>query len=210
MCMTKCVLIIFVLFMVMPSMWAQPTKSFASHVRKSCGRDLVERVERICRNRGGHMTYTRAHRIRRGIVDECCMNKCADHHIYAYCSNNKANSEPKSEPMLEIPAALTMDLVVDESRVPAASRIMMDNENENTIPLESGVTSAPVERFTLSPDHRYHDIIVKNNVDTEYVNRLIKTLPYSSNDFQVGTVPPEYMISRYIPSRARTVSNYQY
>lgn len=198
----------FVLFVVIPSMWTLPTKPFATLARKSCGRDLVERVDRICRSRGGHMTYTRAHRIRRGIVDECCMNKCADHHIFAYCSNNKPSSEPRSEPLLEIPVALTMDLEVAESRVPAVSRLVM--ENENAIPLESGVTSAPVEKFTLSPDHRYHEIIVKNNVDSEYVNRLIKTLPYSSNDFQVGTVPPEYMISRYIPSRARTVANYQY
>lgn len=208
MCMTKCVLIMFVLFVVLPSLWALPTKHLASHARKSCGRDLVERVDRICRSRGGHMTYTRAHRIRRGIVDECCMNKCADHHIYAYCSNNKPNSEPNSE-MLDLPAALTMDLEVAESRVPAVSRIMMDDEN--TIPLEP-VTNAPppVERFTMSPNQRYHDnIIVKNNVDSEVVNRIIKTLPHNSNDFQVGTVPPELMRGYVnIPSRARIVTNY--
>lgn len=194
-------------------MWALPTKPIGSYVKKSCGRDLVERVDRICRSRGGHMTYTRAysgahgHRIRRGIVDECCMKKCADHHIYAYCSNNKPNNEPKTEPLLQT-FVQTIDFDVDDSRVPAASRLVMDNDN--AIPVEFGSTSAPVEKFTLSPDQRYHDIYVKNNVDSEFVNRLIKTLPYSSNDFQVGTVPPEYMISRYIPSRARTFENYQY
>lgn len=197
MCMTKCVLIMFVLSVVMPSVWALPTKHFAPQVRKSCGRDLVERVDRICRSRGGHMTYTRAHRIRRGIVDECCMNKCADHHIYAYCSNNKPNAEPKSE-TLEIPVSLTMDLEVAESRVPAVltSRLVMDDEN--TIPLDPVTNAPPVERITLSPDYRYHNIIVRNNVDSEVVNRIIKTLPHNSNEFQVGTVPPELM-SRYIP-----------
>lgn len=186
---------------MIPSMWALPAKSHGSHIRKSCGRDLVERVDRICRSRGGHMTYTRAHRFRRGIVDECCMNKCADHHIHAYCSNNKSNTELKSEPLPETSAALTMDLEM-------ANRFEMDSEN--AIPVESAVTSAPIEKFTLSPNHRYHDIIVKNNVDSEVVNRLIKTLPYNSNAFQVGTVPPEYMISRYIPSRVRIVRNYGY
>lgn len=186
-------------------MWALPAKPHAPYVRKSCGRDLVERVDRICRSRGGIMTYTRARRSRRGIVNECCMNKCADHHIYAYCSNK----EPISEPLPETSAALTMDLGKDEaSHIPAASRLEMDSEN--AIPIEPEVTSAPIEKFTSSPDHRYHDIIVTNNVDPETVNRLIKTLPHSSNDFQVGTVPPEYMMSRYIPSRVRTVSNYRY
>lgn len=206
MCMTKCVLIMFVLSMVMPSLWALPTKPFSSHMRKSCGRDLVERVDRICRSRGGHMTYTRAHRARRGIVDECCMNKCADHHIYAYCSNNKPKTDPKSE-MLEIPVSLTMDLEVAESRVPAVLTSQLVMDSENVIPLEPVTNGPPVEKYTFSPASRYHDIIVKNNVDSEVVNRIIKTLPHNSNEFQVGTVPPELM-SRYIPSRARIVSNY--
>lgn len=204
--MTKCVFIMFVLFVVMPSLWALPIKHFASHTRKSCGRDLVERVDRICRSRGGHMTYTRAHRFRRGIVDECCMNKCADHHIYAYCSNNKPNSEPKPE-LLEIPASLTIDLEAAESRVPAVMTSSLVMDDENTIPLEPVTNAPPVERFTLSPDYQFHNIIVRNNVDSEVVNRIIKTLPHNSNDFQVGTVPPDLM-SRYIPSRARIATNY--
>lgn len=195
--------------MVMPSLWALPTKPFASHMRKSCGRDLVHRVDRICRSRGGHMTYTRAHRFRRGIVDECCMKKCADHHIFAYCSNNKPSIEPKSD-MLEIPASLTMDLEVAESRVPAVMMSQLVMDNDNVIPLEPVTNAPPVERYTFSPDSGYHDsghIIVKDNVEPERVNRIIKTLPHSSNAFQVGTVPPDLM-SRYIPSRARIVSNY--
>lgn len=206
MCMTKSVLIMFVLSMVMPSLWALPTKPFALQMRKSCGRDLVERVDRICRSRGGHMTYTRAHRFRRGIVDECCMKRCADHHIFAYCSNNKPSIEPKSD-MLEIPASLTMDLEVAESRVPAVFTSQLVMDSENVIPLEPVTNGPPVERYTFSPDYGYHDIIVKDNVDSEKVNRIIKTLPHNSNVFQVGTVPPDLM-SRYIPSRARIVTNY--
>lgn len=210
-CMKQWVLLGFIIFMVIPSLCALPTRTHASHARKSCGRDLVERVDRICRSRGGHMTYTRAHRFRRGIVDECCMNKCADHHIFAYCSNE----QPKPEQFPETIAALTSDLNLEtaESRVPGASRLLLDsdNRNENVIPVEKPTTSSPIEKFTMSPNHRYHDIYVKKNVDSEFVNRLIKTLPHNSNpDFQVGTVPPEYLISRFIPSRARTTSSFHY
>lgn len=144
------------------------------------------------------MTYTRARRIRRGIVDECCMNKCADQDIHPYCSNTRSERESESEVLLENYPDLMMDLEVAESRAPVKSVIPSGVET---------VTSIPVERFTLGPDFQYRDIYVKSTVDSDFVNRLIKTLPHNSNDFQVGTVPPEY-ISGYIPSRARIVRNY--
>lgn len=191
-------LLILVLFVLLPSLQAQPTRTFGLAMRKTCGRDLVERVDRICSSRGGVMTYTKARRVRRGIVNECCMNKCADHHIYAYCSNDKSESD--SESVIENSPILTMDLEVAESRAPIAIENIMPSEVQS-------ITNAPVERITLGPDFQYRDIYVKSTVDSDFVNRLIKTLPHNSNDFQVGTVPPEY-ISGYIPSRARIVRNY--
>lgn len=187
---------------VMPSLWALPTKPFSVHMKKSCGRDLVERVDRICRSRGGHMTYTRAHRARRGIVDECCMKKCADHHIYAYCSNNKPSTESNSD-MLEIPTSLTMDLETVESRVPAVFTSQLVMDNDNVIPLEP-VTNAPL----VKKEYPKFQIIVKEGVKDEAVAQIMKHVPAQSNhDFQVGTVPPQLM-SRYIPSRARIITNY--
>lgn len=188
------------LVFVIPSLWAQPYKPFETVLRKSCGRDLVERIDQICQSRGGHMTITKARRSRRGIVNECCMKKCSDQHIYPYCSNNMHASEPDE---LETPDILTMDLEAAESRAPISMPL------KNVIPQNvETATSSPVEKITLGPDYRYHDIYVKSNVDSDYVNRLIKTLPLNSNDFQIGTVPPEYRISGYIPSRARIVRNY--
>lgn len=206
MCLKKW-MFIFVLFIVIQSMWAQPVKARPGNtIRKSCGRDLVERVDRICQSRGGHMTYTKARRVRRGIVNECCTNKCADHHIYAYCSNGKQDGQSgDSDSLLETPV-LTGDLDVAESRVPALYALDMQNAIQP-------ITESTVEKVTLEPDQRYHDyansnVYVNSNVDSEYVNQLIKKLPRNSNDFQVGTVPPEYRISRYIPSRVRIISNY--
>lgn len=152
------------------------------------------------------MTYTKARRVRRGIVNECCMNRCADHHIYAYCSNDKQDEESNdSDSLLETPV-LTVDLEVAESRVPALYTI----DTQNVIQPR---TESIIEKATPEPDQRYSDysnsnVYVNSNVDSEFVNQLIKTLPRNSNDFQVGTVPPEYRISRYIPSRVRIISNY--
>lgn len=98
--------------------------------RKSCGRALVERVQEICQNRGGHMTYTsaRAQRhVRRSIVNECCANKCADYQLYAYCSNDAevsssekaSESEPQgtqlndSQNMLEETTAMAVELTTE-------------------------------------------------------------------------------------------------
>lgn len=190
----KMFLFILVLVIVMPSLWAQPMKKIPiGGPRKSCGRDLVARVDRICQSRGGHMTYTRARRVRRGIVEECCANKCSDHHIYAYCSKSSDSDTSMERP---IPIEVIEPKFHEVRSVPV---IMPD------IP-----TEAPVEKVT--PDtplshYRYNDIYVKDNVNADFVEQIIKSLPSHSNDFQVGTVPPEFRSSRYIPSRVR-ISNY--
>lgn len=190
----KIFLLIVVLFIVMPSLWAQPMKKIPiGGPRKSCGRDLVARVDRICQSRGGHMTYTgRARRVKRGIVEECCANKCSDHHIYAYCSKSS-----DADSSIESPIPI-------EVMEPKFHEVRSVPEIQPEI-----ATEAPVERVTPdTPQHyRYNDIYVKDNVNADFVEQIIKSLPHHSNDFQVGTVPPEFRSSRYIPSRVR-ISNY--
>lgn len=208
----KTLLIVLVLFVVIPLMVAQPVK--IRIVRRTCGRDLVDRVNRICEDRGGHMTYTRVRRVRRGIVDECCMNICPDYHLYAYCSNDKQERVTKSsesESSIETPV-VPADLEVSESQAPESMALVssINTQNDITQTVDS-ITSSPNEKATVQPDHHGYSSqnIVMNsnsNIDSDYVQQLIKTLPYSSNDFQVGTVPPEYRIipKKYlIPSHAR-------
>lgn len=190
----KMILSVFVLFIVMPSLWAQPMKKIPiGGLRKSCGRDLVARVERICQSRGGHMTYTshRARRIRRGIVEECCANKCSDHHIYAYCSKSSDSDSSIESP---IPIEVIEPKFHEIRSVPDFQP-------------EIG-TEAPIEKVTQDSlqHYRYNDIYVKDNVDADFVEQIIKSLPHHSNDFQVGTVPPEFRSSRYIPSRVRILN----
>lgn len=181
-------LLIIVLFTVIPSYWAQPVKDV---LKRSCGSELALRVHRVCQNRGGHNTHFTARRFRRGIVNECCSNKCRDRDLYAYCSNGKSNGE--SSESVEVPAWPNDEniLNVAESRVSDVVNSRLQVITESTI---SKVTSE-------SP--RYHDVLVNGNVDTKRVDDIIKTLPRNSNDYQVGTVPPEYLMNRYIPSRAR-------
>ncbi|XP_031625439.1 uncharacterized protein LOC116342088 [Contarinia nasturtii] len=209
-------LLVIVLFSVITSLWAQPVKVkdgiSGFGLRKTCGRDLVARVDRICQSRGGHMTYTdtsrRSRRIRRGIVAECCTNKCADHHLYAYCSNDKYNT--KSSESIESPAWPNDILEVADSQVKPILQEVNSGMNAEMIteslPLSDGEVT--------SENPRYHDVLVNGNVDTKLVDRIIKTLPRNFNEYQVGTVPPEYQLpvsvkmSRYIPSRVRINSNY--
>ncbi|XP_055303455.1 uncharacterized protein LOC129569076 [Sitodiplosis mosellana] len=200
MCVMKKWLIVLVLLLFIdpiPSMWAQPVKVNGSEdggfgMRKSCGRELVARVDRICQSRGGHMTYTRARRVRRGIVNECCMNKCADHHIYAYCSNDKPERKPSdSDSLLKTP-------VVPREFI----RFISFQPNAET------VTNAPAGTVTTE-DPRYHDVFLNGNIDTKTLDEFLRTLSRNSNDYEVRTVPPEFqMNNRYIPSRARIISNY--
>lgn len=187
--------IVVVLFIVIPSMIsAQPAK--IRRVRKTCGRDLVDRVNKICESRGGHMTHTQVRRVRRGIVDECCTKVCLDHHIYAYCSNNPERSQTEtgeSETSIELPTGL-------EEAVRSSDIQNSIQRNVETI------TDSPIQQVTAESVHL--DIDINGNIDSEFVQRLIKRLPPPSNDFQVGTVPPEFRIlpKKYlVPSHVRLI-----
>lgn len=189
MCVKKWLLVILVLYVVMPSICGQPVKKNPiGAARKSCGRDLVVRVDRICQSRGGLRTYTRARRVRRGIVEECCANKCSDYHIYAYCSkSHESDSSYESPTPIEV-----IEQKFHETRSVPENTVQPNVATEATIDLQR---------------YGYNNIYVKDNVKPDFVEQIMKSLPQPSNDFQVGTVPPEFHNSRYIPSRIR-ISNY--
>lgn len=69
-------------------------------------------------------------------------------------------------------------------------------------------TATNAAEKVTTEDPRYHDVFLNGNVDTKTVDKIMKTLSRNSNDYQVGTVPPEFLMTRYIPSRARLISNY--
>lgn len=61
---------------------------------KSCGRDLTNRMGRICALRGGYRTSTSGRvRVRRGIVNDCCAKACTDKSLYGYCQNSNSDLE---------------------------------------------------------------------------------------------------------------------
>lgn len=212
-----CAKILVLSFVISSMCWAQPTKVNVGignsngdgllPVRKSCGRELVRRVDRVCQNRGGHMSYTRNRRVRRGIVNECCMNECADYHLYAYCSNDQQEMKSsKTDSSLEAPAfPIDSDLDVAESKASTKKPFFQSNAKS----VHVTATASSVDKINLPENPRYNnDVILNGNIDTEIVDQIMRALPRNSNDYQIGTVPPEYQISHYIPSRFRISTNY--
>lgn len=173
----------FVLLIVITSTLAQPIKAKKSSLRKSCGRVLVERLDSICKSRGGYLTHiNRAFpqkRVRRGIVDECCLNKCADHHMYAYCSNGRRKVKSSESDVSEsIEEPMPLDSQAPEIPLPEALALVRGTDEKNSIvETTTTTTEKPVE--TTTKDQRYH--------------------------FVIGTVPPEYQILPIVPSRSRII-----
>lgn len=197
-------LAVIMLMTIITTMQAKPLK-IKGFTRKSCGRDLVERVEHICQSRGGHMTYTKARRIRRGIVNECCANECTDHHIYAYCSNSKSDvkSTESNSMSSETPYQLNVDLEAFESRIPEPQALTRTMDNENSIEQTTQhITTTTTSTEIPTTDHHY-DVEVNKHFDSITLNRLLSSLPYNPNEFEVGTLPPEYRLAPFIPSRTR-------
>ncbi|XP_055371444.1 insulin-like growth factor I-A [Condylostylus longicornis] len=66
-------------------------------MRKSCGRNLSQRIYTICLSYGGICSFpTRVitrnhpnHRAKRRVVDECCRKACHDDFIQIYCCDAK-------------------------------------------------------------------------------------------------------------------------
>lgn len=55
--------------------------------RKSCGRELNNRIQRICGSNYNGMEHTR---VKRGIVNECCQNICLDSFVELFCRFQRA------------------------------------------------------------------------------------------------------------------------
>lgn len=176
----------------------QPLKIRDFYERKSCGHELVERVGRICNSRGGLKSYPVHERVRRGIVNECCANKCADHHIYAYCSNgNKRDMHPADSHVQLAPAEYSEYELRPEPLALMRTLEFVDEASETTTAKTTTTTT------TASTSSAIH-LQVNRRIDSFTLNRILENLDRQHhNDFQVGTVPPEYRIMPMIPSRSR-------
>lgn len=198
---------------------AQPINTKNQTYRKSCGRALVERLDRICLIRGGYLSHLDRFphkRVRRGIVHECCLNKCADTHMYAYCSNTKPkSSESEKNTSVEVPVQPRVDTT--NVQLPKAEALIRTVDTKNVIE-QTNTPQQTVETTTATTttekaveitfqDHRYHDIFVNKDIDSNTLNQLLSSLPYNSNPPEYQTVPPEYQISPMIPSRSRLMFN---
>lgn len=53
--------------------------------RRSCGHSLVDRVNLLCKSRGGHNYMDIRYRRKRSIVSECCHKECYDSQVHKYC-----------------------------------------------------------------------------------------------------------------------------
>lgn len=167
----------------------QPLKIMDFYERKSCGHELVERVGRICNSRGGLKSYPVHGRVRRGIVNECCANKCADHHLYSYCSNgNKHEVQP-----MQVPLQSTVDNYSEYEVRPEPLALI------RTLEFVEEATEASAVKVVETTTER-----ANRHIDSLTLNKILENLDRQHhNDFQVGTVPPEYRIMPVIPSRSR-------
>lgn len=68
--------------------------------RRSCGKYLADRISDLCKARGGynhpssrHDVLQTHHRVKRGVVDECCKQSCTDATLIQYCMNQAEEPE---------------------------------------------------------------------------------------------------------------------
>jgi Insulin/IGF/Relaxin family len=86
--------------LTIPSIFALPYRH--QRLRKSCGKELNNRIFYICSKYGGFATLddslsTSHRRQKRGIVDECCKRACIDWDLRQYCNQNFVTGDASSE-----------------------------------------------------------------------------------------------------------------
>lgn len=199
---TKCVQMTMIVLLCCTPVWMQPVRVKEFHERKSCGHELVERVGRICTSRGGLKSYPVHGRVRRGIVNECCANKCADHHIYAYCSNGDKRETQPAESLVQVASAEYSEYEMRPEPLALMRTLEYADEaaEATDVKIETTTASTPTSRL---PTTRFYSS-GNGHIDSLTLNRILENLDRQQhNDFQVGTVPPEYRIMPVIPSRSR-------
>ncbi|XP_055712155.1 insulin-like growth factor II isoform X2 [Phlebotomus papatasi] len=75
-----------ILLMILLTIMVQESEGRA---RKSCGSDLADRIATVCNGEYNELYWSDSDshtRVRRGIVDECCKNRCSDSRLRSqYC-----------------------------------------------------------------------------------------------------------------------------
>lgn len=187
--------------------------------RKSCGRELWQRVNEVCQSRGGSYGYTfPRRRVRRGIVNECCERECSDQDVIGYCSNTHV-SEPRDADDSSAPNERSRQSRDEYDENPRKiSRLshavdkgnsIESNENvavEATTPATTTSTTAGsipnewMNRFTVYPSDKQPDQQIWYKIYLMVKDRRQK-------DFEVGTVPPEYKSQPFLPSQYQFAYN---
>lgn len=78
-------------------------------LRRSCGHSLVERVNQLCKSRGGHNYMDIEYRRKRSIISECCQKVCYDSQVHKYClhqdpsDDGPADYQQQDEIMTAVP-----------------------------------------------------------------------------------------------------------
>lgn len=213
---------------MMPSTQAKPFELTQIIRRKSCGKDLRQRVSEICQSRGGFSSYTlaRRHRMRRGIVHECCENECSNKDLTRYCSNivhesesNESSRTSDSNEQSSLPPSIVMErhrtsTVQVLHAVDKGNSIESNENGDKRITFTSTQTPATVTATppsitttttTESIPFDLGDITIdppnaRIDSQTWYKIYLIwkKTKQQS---FEVGTVPPEYKSQPFSPAQ---------
>lgn len=209
----------------MTTIESRPFESNQRHGRrKSCGRELWQRVNEICQSRGGAYGYTfrRQRRVRRGIVNECCERECSDQDVITYCSNTNV-SEPsesnkstaanersrqsrdevdQNQRRISRPLTKLLHAVDKGNSIESIENVAVE---ATTIPAATTTTTGSIpnewmNRFTVYPPNKQpdHQIWYK-------IYLMVKDM--RQKDFEVGTVPPEYKSQPFLPSQYQFAYN---
>lgn len=181
--------------------------------RRSCGRDLWQRVNELCQTRGGSYGYTlpRRRRVRRGIVNECCESECSDYHLISYCSSRHETVANESELPADAAVKSTRDTDSNKAKIAPGALVMLSHTLDDENSIESQETPAPatttttvrsttesipinlMDGFTVDPPNA--------RLDSRTWYKIYMMLKESRpKDFEVGTVPPEYKSQPFLPS----------
>ncbi|XP_055615295.1 insulin-like growth factor I [Toxorhynchites rutilus septentrionalis] len=126
-------------------------------IRKSCGKYLADRISDICKARGGYLQLSPSttqrqshHRIKRGIVDECCKRSCTDATLTQYCMDNNNVLE---EPIEYVQAVETNKSSMETQTEKSVKQMLFSTKYP--------VRILPIEIGTVRPEF--------NNINAKYI-----------------------------------------
>lgn len=182
--------------------------------RRSCGRELWQRVNELCQTRGGAYGYTlpRRRRARRGIVNECCERECSDYHLINYCSSRHESVPNESEQPIDVIGKSTLNTDTNMVKLAPGALVILSHTVENDNSIESKESPRiPTTTTTMKPTTESIPINLMDGFTVDPPNARLDSRTWYKiymmlkesrpKDFEVGTVPPEYKSQPFLPSR---------